>query len=94
MSNLNPNTYRLVVFSREENKALLELRSHTPFGAISLGDSINVQDLRGEDRESICTTSGHYSNVTNIEHRITQGPFGDVEHTTKITIENSHNDFK
>lgn len=94
MSDLNPNTYRLVVFSREEHKALLELRSHTPFGALSLGDSVNVQDLRHDDRESICTSSGQYSKVTHVEHCIIQGPFGDITHTTKITVENSVDHFK
>jgi hypothetical protein len=93
MSNSNPNTYRLVVFSREQNRALLDLRSNTPFGAISRGDSINVQDMRGDEAESICTSSGHYATVTNVEHRVTQGPFGDISHTTKITLDNSNTDF-
>ncbi|VVT49245.1 hypothetical protein UYSO10_2727 [Kosakonia radicincitans] len=94
MSDLNPNTYRLVVFSREQNKALLELRSHTPFGGISQGDSINVQDMRGDEAESICTSSGNYALVTSVEHRVIQGPFGDIEHTTKIILDSSNQDFK
>ncbi|WP_224717778.1 hypothetical protein [Pectobacterium versatile] len=94
MSDLNPNTYNLVVFSNEENKALLSLCSNTPFGAISRGDSINVQDLRGDERESICSSSGHYAIVTNVEHRVIQGPFGDINHTTKITLDSSNQYFE
>lgn len=93
MSELIKNTYRLIVFSREENKALLELTSNAPFGAISRGDSINVNDMRGDEAESICTSSGPYATVTNVEHRVTQGPIGDIDHTTKITIDNSNKDF-
>ncbi|EJF31711.1 MULTISPECIES: hypothetical protein [Enterobacteriaceae] len=94
MSNQTTNTYNLLVFGSEGNKPLISLVSQTPFGPISRGDSINVQDLRGDDRESICTTSGDYANVTNVQHRITQGPGGDIQHITKIVLDSSNQAFE
>ncbi|NTY85556.1 hypothetical protein FCH33_02035 [Serratia fonticola] len=94
-SELNPNRYRFVVFSSEENKGLLTLVSNVPFGSVSVGDSINVQDMRPDDsRESICQSSGHFAKITSVEHRIIQCPFGEIEHTIKITVDSSNQNFK
>ena len=94
MSKSTTNTYNLLVFGSEGNKPLLSLVSETPFGAITRGDSINVQDLRGDDRESICNSSGEYANVTKVEHRITQGPFGDINHVTRIVLDKGNSTFE
>jgi len=96
MTESNPtNRYILLVFSADNtNKALLTLNSTTPFGAIALGDSITVNDHRSDDtRESICSSSGGYSKVTYVEHRISQCPFGEMEHLTKIVVSNKSDDF-
>ncbi len=95
MTESNPNRYILLVFSADnQDKALLTLNSTTPFGAIALGDSITVNDLRSDDtRESRCASSGGYSKVTYVEHRISQCSFGEMEHLTKIVVSNNSDDF-
>lgn len=94
MSKKTPNTYNLLVYGTEENKPLISITSESPFGPISRGDSINVQDLRGDDRESICNSSGEYASVTKVEHRITQSAFGDINHITKIVLDKSNSTFE
>ncbi|HHT0211565.1 hypothetical protein [Klebsiella oxytoca] len=94
MSDLNPNRYILLVFGSERTKPLITLNSTTPFGSLAVGDSFQVNDLRPDDsRESLCRCTSEYAKIMHIEHRVSQAPFGEIEHLTKVFLDLSNNKF-